>query len=231
MLLDQDITIIIPAKREKESLGLVLSELKNYNYKILIVMEKEDKETYEVTKNFLCSVIFQLNGKGYGNAIIQGLKEVKTNYVCTLYADGSCNPKEIINMKNKLINNFDFVFGSRYLDSSSGSDDDNLLTFIGNKFFTFLGNLFFKLSISDLLYTFVLGKTENFKKLNLINNDFRICVEIPVMAIINNNKITDISSYERKRFHGKKKVNEFKDGFLILFYMIILLFKIKKLRF
>ena len=31
---------------------------------------------------------------------------------------------------------------------------------------------------------------------------------------------TDISSYERKRIAGKKKVNEFKDGLKILNYMI-----------
>ena len=38
--------------------------------------------------------------------------------------------------------NVDFVFGSRYM-KSSGSEDDTVITFIGNKIFTFLGNIFF----------------------------------------------------------------------------------------
>ena len=41
----------------------------------------------------------------------------------------------------------------------------------------------------------------------------------------NNNKISDISCYERKRYAGKKKVNEFRDGFYILFYIIKSIFK------
>jgi hypothetical protein len=225
MIKDQDITLLIPAKKEKESLSYVLTELKKYNYKVLIVMERNDLETYDVAKNFSCSIDFQLNRKGYGAAIIQGLNKITTNYVCIFNADGSFNPNEIANMKKVIANDFDFIFGSRYLNSGSGSDDDSFLTLIGNKFFTFLGNFLFKLNISDILYTYILGKTEKFKKLALNSSDFRLCVEIPIKAKDNKNKISDISCYERKRFAGKKKVNEFRDGFYILFYIIKSIFK------
>ena len=40
-----NLTLIIPAKKEKESLSKVLDELKPYNYKIVVVLEKEDYET------------------------------------------------------------------------------------------------------------------------------------------------------------------------------------------
>ena len=36
----------------------------------------------------------------------------------------------------------------------------------------------------------------------------------------------DIPSYERKRIAGTKKVNEFKDGFKILLYMVKSFFRI-----
>ena len=38
-------------------------------------------------------------------------------------------------------------------------------------------------------------------------------------------KIENLGSFERKRLRGKKKVNEFKDGFLILIEMIKLFLK------
>ena len=45
-------------------------------------------------------------------------------------------------MQKMLINQkLDFVFGSRY-QNDSGSQDDTLLTFIGNYFFTKLENYF-----------------------------------------------------------------------------------------
>ena len=60
----------------------------------------------------------------------------------------------------------DLVFTSRYI-KPGGSDDDDIITFVGNKFFSALGNIFFKLNISDILFTYILGKTNSFKKLNL----------------------------------------------------------------
>ena len=36
----QQFNLIIPAKKEKESLSKVLDELKPYNYKIVVVLEK-----------------------------------------------------------------------------------------------------------------------------------------------------------------------------------------------
>jgi len=72
----------------------------------------------------------------------------------------------------------------------------------------------------------LLGKTNSFKKLNLISKDFCLCVELPIKANRNNMNFTDIPSYERRRIAGVKKVNEFKDGLKILFYMIKSFFKI-----
>ena len=95
-----------------------------------------------------------------------------------------------------------------------------MITLIGNKIFTFLGNLFFKLKISDILYTYILGKTLSFKKLNLKSNDFRLCVEIPIKAKKMKLKYECTPSYERSRVAGFKKVNALKDGFLILIGML-----------
>ena len=61
----------------------------------------------------------------------------------------------------------DLVFGSRYQKPGGGSDDDDFITLIGNYFFTFLGNFFFSLKISDILYTYILGKPLHLEVYNL----------------------------------------------------------------
>ena len=83
----------------------------------------------------------------------------------------------------------------------------------------------YRLKISDILFTYILGKTEKFKDLNLKFGDFRICVELPICIKKKNFEYISISSYERSRIGGKKKVNALKDGFLILTAMIQLFFK------
>ena len=219
----EDLTLLIPAKKEKESLPQVLNEIKNLKVKILIVLEESDHDTINSIKEFNCEILYQKN-KGYGDALIQGINHINTNYFCIFNADGSFNPKDLNSMYNKVSNeNFDLVFGSRY-ELNSGSEDDTIITYIGNKIFSFIGNFFFKLPISDILYTYVLGKTENTKKLNLECKDFSFCVELPIKAKRKGLKITANKSYERLRIAGKKKVNAFLDGYKILKYMLYLYF-------
>ena len=213
----KNLTLIIPAKKEAESLPQVLQGIKNVDCKIIVILESSDIETIESIKDFDRKIVYQSN-KGYGDALIQGINNVQTDYLCIYNADGSFDPKYLNNMLS-LCKNQDFVFASRYL-KEAGSEDDTIITKVGNIFFTTLGNLLFSLKLSDILFTYVLGKTKSFKLLNLKSKDFRLCVEIPISAKKMNFSYVDIPSYERKRIAGKKKVNEFRDGFKILFYMI-----------
>ncbi len=188
----KELTLVIPAKDEAECLPRVLDELKNFDCKI--ITQKVD---------------------GFGRALILGIKEVETNFLCIFNADGSFDPQYLKNMYNELLNNCDFVFNSRY-ENSGGSDDDTFLTLVGNKIFTFICNLLFRLNISDVLFTYVMGKTLAFKSLDLKRKDFRFCIELPVLAKFKKYKFISKPSYERSRLSGRKKVNELKDGFLIL---------------
>ena len=214
-----ELTLIIPAKNESESLPQVLNELKKHDVKIKILLHKKDILTIDSIKNYDCEVVFQKR-EGYGDALTQGISETHTKYFCIFNADGSFDPSEISKMLDIVKNSdTDFVFGSRY-QKGSGSDDDTAITFIGNKIFTFLGKIMFGLPITDILYTFVVGKSVKAKQLNLLQKDFSFCVELPIKAKKLNMTMQSSKSYERKRLAGKKKVNAIKDGFLILISML-----------
>ena len=210
-----DLTLIIPAKREAESLPIFLKEIENYECKKLIVLQKEDIETKKSIKNIQNIEIHEQNNNGYGSALIEGINSVKTEYCCIINADGSMDPKYLKQMR-EACKDLDFVFGSRYQQPGGGSEDDDFVTSIGNYVFTLSGNVLFNLKITDILYTYILGKRSSFKNLNLGNFDFRICVEIPIKAKFNNMNYKCLPSYERERIGGKKKVNALKDGLLIL---------------
>ena len=222
----QDLTLIIPTKKEAESLPTFLKEIESYNCKKLIVLEKEDIETKKILEKFDNIKILEQKSNGYGNALIEGINNVQTNFCCIINADGSMDPKYLEEMR-KLCENKDLIFASRYQKPGGGSDDDDFVTIIGNAVFTFLGNFLFKLKISDILYTYILGKTSSFQKLDLKNYDFRICVEIPIRAKILNMEYSCIPSYERERIGGKKKVNAIKDGLLILSEIVKYFYKSK----
>ena len=219
-----DLTLIIPAKNEKESLPKVLDELKSFNFKKNIILEASDKLTIDAIKTYNCNIIYQ-DSKGYGDALKKGIETVETEFFCIFNADGSFNPKELDLMINKLKDDkYDFVFASRY-EKKCGSEDDTLITLVGNYIFTFLGKFFFKLEITDILYTFVMARTSCAKKLGLTAKDFSFCVELPIKAKRAGYKICTSKSFERSRIAGEKKVNAFRDGLKILFSMIKLFFR------
>ena len=176
----KDLTLIIPAKNESASLPKVLEEIKDYDCKIIIILESSDIETINAIQNFNCKIIHQ-SSKGYGNALIEGMDNVETEYLCIFNADGSFQPTYLNSMLKTCRNDLDFVFASRYM-IGGGSDDDTFLTTVGNFIFSGIGNIFFSLKLSDILYTFLLGKTESFKILNLESKDFCLCVEMPIKA-------------------------------------------------
>ncbi len=222
-----DLTLIIPAKNESESLPLVIDTLKNLPCHIKVSLKKDDISTIESIKDKNIEIYYQ-SGKGYGNSLREAIIDCKTKYFCIFNADGSFEQKDLVKLYS-LIQDNDFVYTTRY-ENNGGSEDDTLITYVGNKFFSKLGNILFSLRISDILYTYLIGRTSSFNLLDIKSNDFRFCVELPIKMQSLNIKYECLPSYEKKRIAGKKKVNAFIDGFLILLEMIKLFINIKIFR-
>jgi len=97
----QNLTLIIPSKEEAESLPVFLKELENFNCKKLVVLQNEDYATKACINNFNDIEILVQKKNGYGNALIEGINNVTTEYCCIINADGSMDPKYLPQMMEK----------------------------------------------------------------------------------------------------------------------------------
>ena len=127
----KELTLIIPAKKEAESLPTFLREIKNIDCHKMVVLQKEDIETKNALRNFHGIEIFEQINNGYGNALIEGINNSKTKFSCIINADGSMDPKYLEQMKSSC-EDIDLIFGSRYQKPGGGSEDDDIVTLIGN---------------------------------------------------------------------------------------------------
>lgn len=221
----KDLTLVIPAKDESESLPKVLETLQHLNVNIIISLKKNDLKTINSIKENEKVKIFYQSGTGYGNSLIEAINNCKTDFFCIFNADGSFEVDDINKMYLLIKNENDFVFTSRY-EKDGGSEDDTIVTYIGNKFFSNLSKILFSLKLNDILYTYLMGRTNSFKKLNIKSSDFRFCVELPIKMHLKHMRYLNIASKEKKRIAGFKKVNAIKDGFLILIEILrIFLFR------
>ena len=210
------IEILIPTYNEGNNIGRVLKELnQNGYYNITILDANSSDKTVDVAKKYNCKII--LDGKnisGFGGSVINGLKNLTSEFFCIFDGDGSFNPSDLKFMIEKIDQGYDFVFASRYVDNAV-SDDDTIITKIGNYFFTKIVSIFFKIPTTDLLFLYVLGRSSKVSKLNLNNKDFSICSEFLIKSY-KMFKCTEVFSKERKRISGFSKVNKFFDGLIIL---------------
>lgn len=224
--MNKDITIIIPARDEENSLRLLLKKfkaLKKLYNEIIIVDGKSKDNTRLIAKKFKCKVIKQ-RGLGYGDAIIKGVKAVNTKYFIIFDADGSKDPIYLKRFYSTLKRNkTDIVYAERY-GKNAGSLDDTIITHIGNRIFTNLGKVFFGLKLNDILHTFFLCEVKKFNKIKYEYKDFSFCVEFPIKAKRNNLTCSYMPTIEKKRYDGVPKVRSFIDGSKILIGMIKLFF-------
>lgn len=209
----QKINLIIPSKEKIEHLYKIISPLlrrKEIN-KIILVLNEKNKKKF--IKNKKLKIIVQKKS-GYGSAIKEGFKISKSKFSCIFNADGSFNANDLPLMI-KLTKQNDFIYASRYM-KGAGSEDDTMITLIGNFVFSLMGRVLLNVKLTDILYTFVLCNTKKFNKLNIISYDFRFCIELPYKVSQNKFTYTELKSKEFKRKFGEKNVNELVDGFLIL---------------
>ena len=68
-----DLTLIIPAKNEKESLPKVLDELKGFDFKKNVILEASDRLTIEAVKTYDCK-IYEAKWTLYENSLIFRIK-------------------------------------------------------------------------------------------------------------------------------------------------------------
>jgi glycosyltransferase involved in cell wall biosynthesis len=214
------ISVIIPARNERESLPAVLSELpRDRLHEILVVDGHSTDGTPEVVRAAGVKVVTQ-KGRGYGAGVVTGMKTAQGDLMTFMDADGSYDPEAIFRMQSLIENEgYDIVFCSRYRPES-GSDDDTIIRLTGNMIFTALLRLMFGVKLSDALFFYALAKREVYQSIEWKSSDFALCVEIPIKVHRAGYRYTEIPSRERPRIGGDSKVNAFTDGFSILWAMI-----------
>ena len=211
-----EIEILIPTLNEEGNIERVIKDLHFEGFDNVTILDANSSDnTVAIAKKYNCRILLDdENVKGFGGSIINGLKNLNSNYFCIFDGDNSFDPKGISLMMKEMINGHDFVFGTRYLGGAI-SDDDTISSKFANFIISKIVKILFKINTTDVLFFYILGKKENIAKLNLKQQDMRICTEFLVKSY-RNFKCIEILSKERKRLSGVSRVNKVFEGVKIL---------------
>src|SRR3989338_9171250 len=174
-----DLSIILPVHNEKETIELVLQEwkkeLENFplKYKLVICEDGSTDGTQKLLLKIRKKYRLILNQKayrrGYGQAVIDGIKTADSKYILCVDSDGQCDPKDFKNFWLKR-NQDKVIIGWRRQRADP----------IERKLFSFLFKIWFKLSfpsnIRDPSCSYVLFRKKTIlpflKYLNFMNEGF-----------------------------------------------------------
>lgn len=117
-----NLTVIIPAFNEEQSLKVLLPELldfiKQNHLQLIIVNDGSSDGTLEVLKGFETSASFQYFShkvnRGYGGAIKTGIRQSTTKYSITIDADGQHDLNDVLALQKAILeSDADMIVGSR----------------------------------------------------------------------------------------------------------------------
>lgn len=205
------ISVVLPAYLEAENLKNILPNihktLQDVEYEILVVdtMEPMD-DTEEICKENNAIYTPRKVGNFYGDAIRTGFQKASGKYIVVMDADGSHDPKEILNFYREMqTGHYDLIIGSRYC---KGGYTDNPAIL---KFMSWVLNvsyrIFFGLKVKDISDSFRMYKSEQIKQLTFECQDFDIVEEILIKLSFANKplKVKEVPISFNKRVAGASK--------------------------
>ena len=216
-----EISVVIPAYNEEESIGLVIKSLPQKKIKeIIVVNNGSTDKTASIAKQYGARVVNEIC-RGYGAACLKGISEVKDpEIVVFIDGDFSDYPEEIeILVKPIVENRADFVLGSRMIFSESRAALLPQARY-GNLLAVFLIRLFFRYKFTDL-GPFRAIRYQSLKEISMTDKNFGWTVEMQIKAVKHGLKIMEIPVHYRKRI-GVSKITgtisgTFKAGIKIIF--------------
>ena len=226
------VSIIIPLFNEEKSIKKVIQRINpNFLNEIIVVDDGSSDNSVEKVqeiKNKNIKIIRHKINKGYGAAILTGIKHATGDVIITIDSDGQHNPEEIPTLIQPILDNLsDIVVGSRYKGMSN----------YRVPLHTRAGEFVVKKSLWYLYHQTVGNNQSGFRAFNkncvelfddVVFSSFGLCTEILFKAALKGYKICEVPISLNEREHGVSynKVIEIFQSIC----SIILLYFLKKIR-
>ena len=192
-----EVTFLIPCLNEELSLGFVIDEIhtnfKNsgMNYEVLVSDNGSTDRSIEIATQNGARVVSVLE-RGYGAALISGIKNSHGKFIVMGDADGSYTFGDSKSMIQELRNGQDLVMGDRFKGGIYPGAMPFLHKFLGNPVLSFIGRLFFGIKIRDFHCGLRGFNKESIVRLNLKSPGMEFASEMVVQARKKNLKICEV---------------------------------------
>ena len=194
---DLSLSILMPCLNEAETIELCVTKAHKYlaAHKIkgeVIVADNGSTDGSQELASEGGARVIQIPEKGYGNALLGGIKAARGKYIIMGDADDSYNFSEIKPFVDALNAGSDLVMGNRFIGGIKPNAMPFLHRYIGNPMLSWLGRLFFKNEIGDFHCGLRGFRKEAILSLDLHTTGMEFASEMIVKASLKKLRITEV---------------------------------------
>lgn len=212
------LSVLLPTRNEKDNLELLFPRLDSVlrevgvQYEIIVVDGDSIDGSLEMARRH-CTLALRQNGTGYGRALKQGFNVASGEYIVTLDADLSHDPKFIhqlwVNREGA-----DVVIASRYCKGGSARAPlfRRILSHVLNWFFTRA----FGVPITDVSSGFRLYRADVIKRVEFEGTSYDALEEILIRIHNQGCRIIEVPFTYLPRVHGVSNARIFRIGLRLL---------------
>lgn len=191
------LTILMPCLNEEETLGTCIKKaqkfLKKQKYKgeVLIADNGSTDNSKKIAVKEGARVI-EVKEKGYGSALMAGIKASKGKYIVMGDADDSYDFTALDTFVQKLEEGYELVMGNRFKGGIKKGAMPPLHKYLGNPVLSGIGKLFFKAPIGDFHSGLRAFKRDSILELDLQTTGMEYASEMVVKATLFKLKMTEV---------------------------------------
>lgn len=142
------VTVVIPARDERESIGRVLAGIRAYlpDAELLVIDDGSADDTAEQARTAGARVVSHPISRGPGAGIKTGARNATGEVILVMDADGQMDPAYIPVLLGQIAAGYDMVVGARTLDTQG----DTLIRRLGNRALDSFGSYLAEMPVRDL---------------------------------------------------------------------------------
>ncbi len=213
------ISVVIPAKNEESSIGIVVSGIKKVlnDIEVIVVDDGSNDSTFKNAAEAGATVIAHKYSKGNGAAIKSGARAAKGDVIVFMDADGQHDPNDIPRLLEKVYEGYDMAVGAR-----NSSSQASVGRGIANKFYNSFSSYITGHRIEDLTSGYRAVRAKKFREfLYLLPNGFSYPTTCTMAFFRAGYSVSYVPIIAAKRV-GKSHIKLLKDGirFLLIIFKI-----------
>lgn len=209
----KSLSIFFPAYNDEHTIGClvkksfeILPKFTN-NYELIVVNDGSFDQTERVLNRLSkkypkLKIVNHRVNRGYGAALISGIKAAKLDFIFYTDGDGQYDVGELPKLIDKMEKDISLVNGCKI------ERNDSLLRIFLGKIYAFWVRIMLGINFTDVDCDFRLFRAKSIKGVSLTRNSGAICAEI-LLNIQKKGKIVSIPVHHYPRKYGKSQFFRF----------------------